>query len=108
MLSGSAQTCFIASATLLAACVGGSVAADRGNGQKIAERWCTGCHVVSPQQQQGSDQIPTFAQIRRSDRFDDQSLSTFLAAQHNSRMPNFSLTRSEIADLVAYIKAHGR
>ncbi|WP_411969707.1 hypothetical protein [Rhizobium sp. 3T7] len=74
----------------------------------MAERWCSECHVVASGQQQGSDQIPTFAQIGRSDRFDDRSLAAFLSAPHHSRMPNLSLTRSEVADLVAYIKSHGR
>jgi mono/diheme cytochrome c family protein len=95
-------------ATLLVAYAGESAAADRGNGQRIAERWCSGCHVVASGPQQGSDQIPTFAQIGRSDRFDDGLLAAFLSAQHHSRMPNLSLTRSEVADLVAYIESYGR
>jgi hypothetical protein len=34
----------------------------------------------------------------------ETTLATFLASPHHSRMPNLSLSRSEIADLVAYIK----
>jgi mono/diheme cytochrome c family protein len=82
-----------------------SAAADRSRGRSIALRWCSECHVVAPGQSRGSDTVPTFAQIGESNRFDEATLSSFLAAPHHSRMPNLSLTRSEIADLVAYIKA---
>ena len=43
------------------------------------------------------------------DRADDvEALAVFLATPHHSRMPNLSLSRSEIADLVAYIKGRVR
>jgi mono/diheme cytochrome c family protein len=87
---------------------GESTAADRANGQRLAERWCSECHVVASGQQHGSDRVPTFAQIARSDRFDEGSLAAFLMTPHRSRMTNLSLTRSEIADLVAYIKSRRR
>ncbi|NLS07913.1 cytochrome c [Rhizobium sp. P32RR-XVIII] len=102
------RACFGAVAALLAVSTGESAAADRANGQRIAERWCSECHVVATGQQQGSDRVPTFAEIGGSKRFDDASLATFLSAPHHSRMPNLSLTRSEIADLVAYIKSRSR
>ncbi|RVK72988.1 cytochrome C [Sinorhizobium meliloti] len=82
-----------------------SAASDRLRGRAIAQRWCSECHVVSPGQVRGSDTVPTFAQIGESERFDERSLSAFLATPHHSRMPNLSLTRAEIVDLVAYIKS---
>lgn len=85
--------------------IGDSAAADRLRGRALAHRWCSECHVVAPGQVRGSDTVPTFAQIGESERFDERSLSAFLAAPHHSRMPNLSLTRTEIADLVAYIKS---
>ncbi|MFD1326698.1 c-type cytochrome [Mycoplana ramosa] len=91
--------------TLLLTMAGESAAADPARGRDIAERWCSACHVVAPGQLRGSDTVPTFAQIGKSDKFDEAGLSVFLAAPHHSRMPNLSLTRSEIADLVAYIRA---
>lgn len=100
--------CWSAVATLLCAIAGEGVAADRVNGQRIAARWCAECHIVDARQDQGSDQVPTFAQINRSERFDQQSLAAFLLTPHHSRMPNLSLTRSEVADLLAYIRSHGR
>ena len=79
------------------------LAADSTNGQRLAVRWCSGCHVVLPGQPQASDAAPTFAQVASSG-LDEGSLKAFLANPEHSRMPNLSLSRSEIADLVAYIK----
>ena len=56
----------------------------------------------------GSDQVPTFSEIGRSNRFDEKSLAIFLMAPHHTRMPDLSLTHSEIADLWAYMKYHKR
>ena len=80
-------------------------AADLARGRGIALRWCSQCHVVAPGQTSGSDSVPTFVQIGESEHFSNARLSQFLASPPHSRMPNLSLTRSEIADLVAYIKA---
>jgi mono/diheme cytochrome c family protein len=100
--------CCGAVATILIGGTGESTAADRVNGQRLAERWCSECHVVASGRQQGSGRVPTFAQIGRSNRFDERSLAVFLMTPHHSRMPNLSLTRSEIADLVAYIESRRR
>ncbi|MGF6174879.1 mono/diheme cytochrome c family protein [Ensifer sp. 4252] len=80
-------------------------AADLARGHSIAVRWCSECHMVAPGQGHGSDAVPTFAEIKASDRLDEAQLTAFLSAPEHSRMPNLSLTRAEIADLVAYIKA---
>jgi mono/diheme cytochrome c family protein len=93
---------------LLMTSAGRGAAADSANGRRIAKRWCAECHVVAPQQRQASDAVPTFAEIGRSTRFDEATLAAFLADPHHSRMPNLSLSRSEIADLVAYIKGRVR
>jgi mono/diheme cytochrome c family protein len=81
-----------------------AVAADSMHGQRLAVRICTGCHLVLPGQQQAFDAAPTFAQIAASQQLDERALKTFLGNPEHSRMPNLSLTRSEIADLVAYIR----
>ncbi len=93
---------------MLFECAGVSAAADQMSGKRIAERWCAECHVIASTQRQASDAVPSFAEIARSKRFDESSLATFLAAPHHSRMPNLSLTRTDIADLVAYIKRDAR
>jgi mono/diheme cytochrome c family protein len=81
---------------------GNAAAADSANGQRLAERWCAECHVIAPGQQRASDAVPTFAQI--GGRFDETALATFLASPHHSRMPNLSLSRSEIADLEGLVR----
>lgn len=98
------RACLGVVAALLMAPVGEGAAADSARGRRIAERWCAECHVVAPRQRRASDAVPTFAQIAGSGRFSEATLATFLANPHHSRMPNLGLTRSEIADLVAYIK----
>ena len=40
-----------------------SLAADAANGEILAKRWCTGCHVVSEAQAKGTDIAPSFAAI---------------------------------------------
>ncbi|MBB6303731.1 c-type cytochrome [Rhizobium leucaenae] len=79
--------------------------ADLARGRSIALRWCSQCHIVGPGQAHGSDSVPTFAEISESRHFQKELLPSFLAAPEHSRMPNLSLTQTEIADLVAYIKA---
>ncbi|MBK5571356.1 cytochrome c family protein [Ensifer sp. 2YAB10] len=85
--------------------IGHVAAADLAQGRTIAVRWCSECHIVAPGQGHGSDSVPTFAEISRTKDFNEAKLSAFLSAPQHSRMPNLSLTRSEIGDLVAYIKA---
>jgi mono/diheme cytochrome c family protein len=77
-------------------------AADAARGEQLAKTWCSACHVAAPEQQQATDAVPTFAQI--AEAYDEASLAAFLADPGHTRMVNLSLTRDEIADLVAYIK----
>jgi mono/diheme cytochrome c family protein len=95
----------LAVATLILVFFGEGDAADLMHGRNIALRWCSQCHIVASRQAIGSDSVPTFAQISESKSFNETRLSAFLADPQHSRMPNLSLTRSEIADLTAYIKA---
>jgi mono/diheme cytochrome c family protein len=87
---------------LLAA--GPALAADAGKGETIAVRWCAACHVVAPGQKQAKADAPPFAAIAAKRTYED--LRVFLANPY-PRMPDMSLTRDEIADLVAFIKTYG-
>ncbi|HET9415784.1 MAG TPA: c-type cytochrome [Pseudolabrys sp.] len=78
-------------------------AADALKGETLAKRWCATCHVVSSQQQQGTTQSPPFSAIAGKPGFNETTLAYFLLTPH-PRMPDMSLTRSEAADLAAYIK----
>jgi len=89
---------------LLATSVGSIAAdaADANHGQTLARRWCATCHVVAANQQRPTGEAPPFASIAKRTDFDATRLANFLLDPH-PKMPNMSLTRTEAADLVAYI-----
>lgn len=94
------SSCLLA---LVIFCLAGSAgAADADRGGRLAERWCSSCHLVSPGQRQASTDRPTFAEIGRRPGFNEAQLALFLLEPH-PKMPDMSLTRSEAADLAAYI-----
>ena len=75
--------------------------ADRG--KVIAQRWCAECHVVAPDQKSAKADLPSFAAIASKRPPGAVPLDTFLMNPH-PRMPDMQLTRTEVADLVAYIR----
>ena len=81
-----------------------ALAAVAGKGETIAVRWCAACHVVAPGQKQAKADAPPFTAIAAKRTYED--LRVFLANPY-PRMPDMSLTRDEIADLVAFIKSYG-
>lgn len=81
-----------------------SRAADAANGGVLAKRWCAGCHVVSADQNSGNTQVAPFSAIAKKPGFDAAQLALFLLTPH-PKMPDMGLSRSEAADLAAYIAA---
>ena len=81
-----------------------ALAGDIGSGQRIAERWCASCHLVSPQQATASADVPSFQAVARTHDLDDRKLRAFLADPH-PKMPDMQLGRSETDDLVSYIRS---
>ncbi|MBK9081880.1 MAG: cytochrome c [Rhizobiales bacterium] len=79
-----------------------AAAVDLARGETLANRWCASCHLVSPTQTRATPDAPSFAAIAR--RPDAPPLETYLAVTH-TRMPDMALTRDEITDLSAYIRA---
>jgi mono/diheme cytochrome c family protein len=77
-------------------------AADADHGADLAKRWCAACHVVAADQKQASADAPPFAAIAAKSDFTPEKVAFFLLDPH-PKMPNFSLTRYEAADLAAYI-----
>jgi mono/diheme cytochrome c family protein len=73
-------------------------------GKAIAQRWCAACHQVSPEQTTASADVGSFMTVAemRATTSDLAALEGFLADSHPV-MPDMSLTRQEIRDLVAYI-----
>ena len=78
-------------------------AADAARGGVIAKRWCATCHQVSSDQKPVSSDVPSFISIAHQKRLTPDVLAAFLSTSH-PRMPDMHLSRSEIADIVAYIR----
>jgi len=86
---------------------GAASAADPDHGRTLARRWCATCHVVAANQRQPTGEAPPFATIGKRPDFDANRLTNFLLDPH-PKMPNMSLTRTEAADIVAYIATLSR
>jgi mono/diheme cytochrome c family protein len=78
------------------------MAADAGHGADLAKRWCASCHLVESGQKQASADVPSFATIAARSDFSPEKVAYFLLDPH-PKMPNFPLTRTEAADIAAYI-----
>jgi mono/diheme cytochrome c family protein len=85
----------------------GALAADAGNGLRLAQRWCAPCHVVEPNQRQPAGEAPPFATIANQKDFDAARVAFFLLDPH-PKMPNMGLSRNEAQDLAAYIATQKR
>ena len=76
--------------------------ADTAKGSQLAQQWCASCHITGGSSvgnvQQGPPSFPTIARARTADQ-----LRAFLSHPHGA-MPDLSLTRAEIDDLVGYIE----
>ena len=84
------------------------LAADARQGERLARRWCASCHVVSVNQRRPTtDAAPTFAAIASKPDFNAAQVAMFLLDPH-PKMPDMSLTRSEAADLAAYIQTQSK
>lgn len=77
-------------------------AADADHGADLAKRWCASCHVVDGGQKQASADVPSFAAISSRSDFSAEKVAFFLLDPH-PKMPSFPLSRSEAADIAAYI-----
>jgi mono/diheme cytochrome c family protein len=81
----------------------GSAAGDAGEGKRIAEKWCAGCHLVDGASRAGvADAAPPFSAISGDPAKTPAYIRTFLADPRHT-MPDLYLSRHEIEDLAAYI-----
>ena len=76
--------------------------ADLHHGEQLARHWCAACHIVADDQTHGTDNAPTFAAIAAMPGFSAGRLARFLADPHPN-MPDMQLSRTETADIAAYI-----
>ncbi len=101
MIRGVVKLALIAAGGMVAAAP--SLAADLARGAQLAQHWCASCHVVGRSApkviQQGP---PSFQAIARSGTTRSR-LKVFLSHPHGG-MPDLSLSRAEIDDLIAYIE----
>ena len=92
----------IAVTLVLATATVESALADAAKGSQLAQQWCASCHVTggtpAANLQQGPPSFSTIAHARTADQ-----LRAFLSHPHGA-MPDLSLTRAEIDDLVGYIE----
>lgn len=72
-------------------------------GRRLAETWCSSCHVVDPALHHGSDNgAPAFSAVAAMSSTTPLALRAFLQTPH-AQMPDLHLSRNEIDDLAAYI-----
>ena len=86
---------------VLAAVAAKPTRADATKGSHLAQQWCASCHVISGSPAGNVQEGPASSTIARA-RTADQ-LRAFLSHPHGA-MPDLSLTRAEIDDLVGYIE----
>jgi mono/diheme cytochrome c family protein len=88
---------------LVAACLAALPAyADATKGAQLARQWCANCHLIGGNPTGPVPQgPPSFQTVGRSGMTPDQ-LRVFLSHPHGA-MPNLTLTRAEIDDLISYI-----
>ena len=76
-------------------------AEDIAAGADLAQRWCTGCHVIGPDAE-GGDAGPTFESVANRPGVTEQGVMNWLAEPHPP-MPDLNLTASDARVLTSYI-----
>jgi mono/diheme cytochrome c family protein len=88
----------------LASCSTSAAAADLAEGERLARQWCANCHVIDGGVPSASlPQGPPSFRVAAG-HLDPAELRAFLTRPHG-QMPDLSLTRAEIDDLIAYIES---
>jgi mono/diheme cytochrome c family protein len=78
-------------------------AGDATEGRRIAQQWCTSCHVIGPGMR-GSDMAPPFVALANNPAKTETYLKGWITNPHPP-MPNFNLSRRTVEDLTAYIRS---
>jgi len=92
----------IALAMLMTAAAQPAAGADASNGERLAQRWCAACHVVTTAQREANADAPPFQELAKRPNFNENGLMTFLLDPHG-KMPNMNLSRIEAGDIAAYV-----
>ncbi len=76
---------------------------DAARGKVLAQRWCANCHIVAGSATAGSaNGLPTFPALANDAKTTQTTLRAAMTAEHG-KMPDFSLSRRQQDDLIAYI-----
>jgi mono/diheme cytochrome c family protein len=78
-----------------------AIAADAGNGQRIAEMRCVTCHMVGADRRREVADAPPFEVIARKFAVSPEILAFSMLEPHPKM--NVTLTRREAEDIAAYI-----
>ncbi|HZS81404.1 MAG TPA: hypothetical protein VFA50_00930 [Stellaceae bacterium] len=76
-------------------------AGDATMGRILAEHWCISCHAQT-RSETAQDSVPSLRSVAQRPGRTADMLRSWLTVPHG-QMPNLSLTRGEIDDLVAYL-----
>jgi mono/diheme cytochrome c family protein len=72
-------------------------------GQRLAATWCANCHLIGPDARGSArDGAPSFAAVAAVPSTTALSLRVFLQTPHR-QMPDYSLSRQQTDDVIAYI-----
>ena len=94
---------WLTAAMVLAAAPSVYAAGDALEGERVAKRWCSGCHVVD-RRGRGGDGAPAFVDLANNPAKSEHYLKNWITNPHPP-MPNFNLSRRVVDDLVAYIRS---
>ena len=95
------NACFVASGATFAAPVTNVPNAQ--HGQELAARFCSNCHLVgNSEQQQANADVPSFPEIANKEGQSAGAIMVHIMLPKHP-MPTIPLTKSELADLAAYI-----
>jgi mono/diheme cytochrome c family protein len=95
------QVSYLSAALVLFGAAGTAFAADLENGRRVAERWCSECHVDAPAPGKAR-RAKSFATIAARQDISSEMIIAFLRLPH-STMPNRQLSAQDIQDLAALI-----
>jgi len=95
------QLRYLSAALALFGAADTAFAADLENGRRVAERWCSECHVDAPAPGKAR-RAKSFATIAARQDISSEMIMAFLRLPH-STMPNRQLSAQDIQDLAALI-----
>jgi mono/diheme cytochrome c family protein len=98
-----AITCGFLAVILIASGETGSGRADSRRGEWFAEKWCSQCHAMNPNQISANPAAPRFSDLAANPSISDASLRAFLNTTPHWSMPKFKLKSNDLNDVIGYI-----